>query len=102
MAALRRVQIAELEEMQARGQPYVGCFFVKDPASFAAAGVSEDDEAHEAAEQTQAAAAPASSPPSPEGEAADHLHEYGTFAQVHNIHKLDGSSGVMLMLMGTH
>jgi len=87
--------------MRARGQQYVGCFFVKDHVAYAAAEGGDDDaaEADALGEAASGTAQPTQQPL--EGEAAaDHLHEYGTFAQVHTIHKIDSSPGALLMLMG--
>ena len=117
--------VAELEEMKLRGQTYVGCFYVKDAAALAAAeGRSaeeeEEEEETEVDEAEELGLGPSAKPPPSEplggaaqpgtpvapevvelvGEAAaEHLHEYGTFAQVHGIHKFE-SGGATLMLMG--
>jgi Lon-like ATP-dependent protease len=81
------VQIAELEEMRNRGQTYVGAFLLRDSAASSEPGDSA----------TAAAASHGASPSGAEEDvnqaAADHLHEIGTLAQVHNVFRLDAMSG---------
>jgi Lon-like ATP-dependent protease len=129
-------QIAEIEDMRARGQNYVGAFLVKDthaaaaaeadalPASMAPyADPTPANTAGAATGATPAAAtesgSEAASTATPAGESAsssaaigaaasdasavadaERLHEVGTFAQVHNVIKMDDAGGAMLMLMG--
>ncbi len=130
--------IAELEDMRARGQNYVGAFLLRDasaaaaaeadalppamasfansggagpaggePAASAPAGAGDTAGAGagagEAAGGAGAAAgdaAPAAAATSFAVEDADRLFEVGTFAQVHNVIKMDDAGGALLMLMG--
>jgi len=92
--------------MRSRGQPYVGAFLVRDSGAAAAAAELELDctlpspEGGSAATDSAAPLPGAASEEPASGDAAEHLHEFGTFAQVHNVIKMDDSGGAMLMLMG--
>ena len=88
--------IAELEDMRNRGQAYVGAFLQRtDAASSASKGEGEDVfDALSAMKRTTTSVGLDGEEMVDEDEAdpADHMHDIGTFAQVHNIVRLPTDS----------
>jgi Lon-like ATP-dependent protease len=101
--------IAELEDMRNRGQAYVGAFLQRtDAASSASKGEGEDVfDALSAMKRTTTSVGLDGEEMVDEDEAdpADHMHDIGTFAQVHNIVRLPtdsttGEESATLLLLG--
>ena len=97
LTARIETQIAELEEMRNRGPTYVGAFLERDTAAAPAGDLAEGENSSTAAIDATLSPSALSGAGSEDEDvnqaAADHLHEIGTLAQVHNVIRLDATPG---------
>ena len=81
--------------MRNRGQTYVGAFLLRDNAASSEPGDAASAASASAAASHGASPSPGAAEEDVDQAAADHLHEIGTLAQVHNVFRLDAMSGTV-------